>query len=85
MGRIGTLENRDLTLFLWVDNKPDCSPIVKMFRVVIPVGITNKIGKDFLVGINEKVWILAMMDEHKNVYRLLEPEEFAKKSCKEAK
>lgn len=82
ISRLGNLENRDLTLFLWIGNKPDCSPIVKMYRLVIPMGVADNISKDVLVGINGKVWILAIMDEHKNVYRLVESEEFARKQCK---
>ena len=82
IGRIGSLANRDLTLFLWVDNKPDCSPIVKMFRLLIPVGVTDKLAKDVVDGINGKVWVLAILDEHKNIYRLTEAEEYAKKTCK---
>jgi hypothetical protein len=81
IGRIGTLSNRDFTLFLWVDNKPDCSPIVKMFRFVVPVGVTDKVVNDIMDGINSKVWILGIMDEHKNIYRLTESEEYAKKAC----
>lgn len=84
VSRIGSLANRDFTLFLWVDSKPDCSPIVKMFRLIIPLGVTDKIAKDVIDGINDKVWILAIMDEHKNIYRLTEAEEYAKKTCEVA-
>lgn len=83
--RLGNLANRDLTLLMWVGNKPDCSPIVRMFRLVIPTGIPNDVGSDIFVGLNSKVCILGILDEHRNVYRIISAEEFAKKTCEVVK
>lgn len=85
VSHLGNLVNRDFSLILWVDSKPDCTPIVRIFRLVIPSGVSNKLAKDILEGINSKAWILAIMDEHRNVYRLTDAEDYSKKSCKEVK
>ena len=78
--KLGILKNRKLILYLWIDSKSDCSPIYRELGLTIP-DYDDDIGPDILFAINDKVWIVSIMDEHKNLYSLTEPLEYANKKC----
>lgn len=78
---LGELQNRNLTLFLWVDSNPNCTPITKMFKLIIPDGVSNKVSKDILDAINSKFWIISIMDEQRNIFVINEAKKYANKKC----
>lgn len=79
--RLGRLDNRDLILILWTGVVKECKPMAKAFRLSIPKGVETKMARDIVNAINSKAWILAVLDEHKNVYHILEANRFATKPC----
>jgi len=79
--RLGRLDNRDLILILWTGVMQKCKPMAKAFRLTIPKGVEIKMARDIISAINSKAWVLAILDEHKNVYQILEAERFATKPC----
>ena len=80
---LGNLDSRDLILLAWVDTARDCKPIVRPIRITLPKSGKNSISRDILKAIDSKASIIAIIDEHKNPYRILDAEEFARKSCEE--
>ena len=80
---LGNLDSRDLILLAWVDTDRNCKPIVRPIRIVLPKSGKNDVSREIIRAINSKASIIAIIDEHKNPYRLLEAEEFARKSCEE--
>lgn len=80
--RLGHLAKRELLFVIWTDTGKDCKPIAKVIGVTIPKDISDKTAKDIIRGINSKTWILAIIDDHKNIYKITSANEFAEKSCK---
>jgi len=81
--RLGMLDNRKLTLIVWTNVTKDCKPMARPVGLFLPQGLSTEISQDIIMGINSKAWILAIIDEHKNVYKITEAEKFATKGCKE--
>ena len=77
--RIGNLEKRDLILLVWTDKTPSNAPVVRPMRLTIPD--TMKQANDVVNAINGIVPIMAIIDEHKNIYHLKDANEVAKKEC----
>lgn len=80
--RLGHLSKRELILVVWADTGNDCRPIAKLVGITLPKDIKDKTARDIIRGINSKTWILAIIDDHKNVYKIVSANEFAEKSCK---
>jgi hypothetical protein len=79
--KLGTLICRELTLFLWTDTDSNCAPIVEQIKIKTPDSISEYIGKNILIGLNQTYWILAIMDEHNVTYKLIEPLKYSNKKC----
>lgn len=85
MIRLGNLGNRDMLLIIWSGDTKEGKPIARAIRLVFPQKLDNELCRDIIFAINSKAWILAIIDEHKNVYKLKNPEKFTEKSCVECK
>jgi len=82
LDRLGRLESRDFILLVWADDK-GCKPVVKAVRLTLPKKISQSAARNIILGINSKVWILSIIDEHKNLYVVTSSTDFAKKTCEE--
>ena len=81
--RIGNLEKRDLVLLVWTDIGQNKTPIVRPIRITVPDSI--KQTNEIINAINGIVLILAIIDEHKNVYSITKSNDVANKASKEEK
>jgi len=79
--RLGHLNERNLIFILWGDTTEDCKPVARVIRITFPKNIKDETARDIIRGINAKVWILSIVDDHQNVYQMTKAEEFAKKTC----
>jgi len=83
LDHLGHLDNRDFMLVIWTDTTKDCKPVSRVIRLVFPRGLNDTIARDIILGINSKAWILAIIDDHRNVFRILDAEAYAKRGCEE--
>jgi bifunctional DNase/RNase len=85
LDRIGNLDNRDFLLGMWVGVDQECKARVRIIRLSLPRKLSHDIAKQIIMGINSKVLILFIIDEHQNIYTILEAERFATKPCDKGK
>jgi len=80
--RLGHLSNRELIFVVWTDTGKDCKPIAKVVGITFPKTIKDETARNIIRGMNSKVWVLAIIDAHKNVDEITSAKEFAEKLCK---
>jgi hypothetical protein len=80
--RLGRLDNRDFIFIIWAGLTNECELIARAIRITLPRNLDIDTSKSIIDGINSKVMILTIIDEHKNIYKILEAHNFVNKSCR---